>query len=354
MTVKDGLSPKYADQDVRFRTTYYFRVFDYCYDLKTQTKLQPTTDSLYRFVMTGKANAYANRIRFESGTLKASQIDRFGATIERDDDTGRMRFVPQSEVDARARRNQERKEVRDLITLRQTFASLKAQPGGEQQETKDILKAIDEEIVDIIKNGLSADRVSREAAALSDQGGSPDASKACPAGTEIQRGFQIMGPQGVKTYNQDDRLIMAMSTYSKPLISALEQLSGRFLETKEQQTNSSEFLLALVNEQLRATDIDLIIATKKPDDSGSAFIEKIRTRLALGDDEASLTQPSGFSEDVAKQYEALVKPKEEETPAETSETGEGAEAPATESSETEETAADNAPAATGNTEASPE
>jgi hypothetical protein len=32
MRVDTGLHPKGQDRDVRFRTTYYFRVFDYCAD----------------------------------------------------------------------------------------------------------------------------------------------------------------------------------------------------------------------------------------------------------------------------------------------------------------------------------
>lgn len=44
-----------------------------------------------------------------------------------------------------------------------------------------------------------------------------------------RRGFQILGPEGWKTFDPDDRLIMAMRTSSDPLISSLKQLSQRVL-----------------------------------------------------------------------------------------------------------------------------
>ena len=98
-------SPRHVDTDVRFRTTYFFRVFDFCPPLRRDyaegasgigsgastsrapadevfspgtSRLLILTDSLYRFRMTGKANALTTQIHFESGTLRASEIDPFG------------------------------------------------------------------------------------------------------------------------------------------------------------------------------------------------------------------------------------------------------------------------------------
>ena len=77
MHVTDGVTPMKADTNVRFRTTYYFRVFDYCWSGDanidadhTYQKIVPETDTLYRYRMTGKASALANQIRFESGMLR--------------------------------------------------------------------------------------------------------------------------------------------------------------------------------------------------------------------------------------------------------------------------------------------
>lgn len=119
--VRRGLDPENQDKDVRFRTTYYFRVFDACakpadthrnpnYGANAPFVLAPSegariiTDSLYRFRMTGKANALANKIRFESGTLRKEEIDPFGATVAFDKKTGQPRFQSRAETESLARR----------------------------------------------------------------------------------------------------------------------------------------------------------------------------------------------------------------------------------------------------------
>src|ERR1043166_7705150 len=84
MRVRSGEDPVYRDDDVRFRTTYYFRVFDACEGVneaenkspredtvfrgKEKGPYQLRADSLYRFRMTGKGYSFFQRIHFESGT----------------------------------------------------------------------------------------------------------------------------------------------------------------------------------------------------------------------------------------------------------------------------------------------
>lgn len=107
MQVREGDSPHYEDKDVAFRTTYYFRVFDYCAGTdssKAAYARVPRIDSLYRFRMTGKADTIGKRIKFESGTLKSYQIDPFGASVVYDKHTGKFRFVSRQEADQRAKR----------------------------------------------------------------------------------------------------------------------------------------------------------------------------------------------------------------------------------------------------------
>lgn len=48
----------------------------------------------------------------------------------------------------------------------------------------------------------------------------------------VRRGFQIMGPEAVKTFNQDDRLILAMSTSARPLISTIKDVASRLTSTR--------------------------------------------------------------------------------------------------------------------------
>lgn len=145
--VDTGAEPRYEDKTVRFRTTYYFRVFDLCEGLNadgTEVDLTPAEfvdpnnplfarndrakalrlekDSLYRFTMTGKALAITNKVHFESGTLKSWQIDPFGASVEYDEDSGRFFFQSQEATERAARRNKQRndqyQEIRRLLELK--------------------------------------------------------------------------------------------------------------------------------------------------------------------------------------------------------------------------------------------
>src|SRR5438874_191077 len=68
MRVRSGEDPTHKDEDVRFRTTYYFRVFDACEGINEMQETDPRSDtvlegkkggpyhlkadSLYRFRMT--------------------------------------------------------------------------------------------------------------------------------------------------------------------------------------------------------------------------------------------------------------------------------------------------------------
>ena len=53
--VRKGSDPINKDDDVTFRTNYYFRVFDYCASIRPEGPVLPQNDSLFRFEMTGKA-----------------------------------------------------------------------------------------------------------------------------------------------------------------------------------------------------------------------------------------------------------------------------------------------------------
>lgn len=85
--LRSGLDPQHQDTDVRFRTTYYFRTFDYCYNeaLRSNNKsiidVIPGTDTLYRYRMTGQAHSLTTNVKFEAGTLRADEIDPFGTDI---------------------------------------------------------------------------------------------------------------------------------------------------------------------------------------------------------------------------------------------------------------------------------
>ena len=75
----------------------------------------------------------------------------------------------------------------------------------------------------------------------------------CPDDAPVRRGFQILGPEGWRTFDQDERLILAMSSDSKPLISTLTELSNRVLNA---QARPEAILLPLAEERLKLSDAD--------------------------------------------------------------------------------------------------
>ena len=129
-TVRDGADPFEVDKDVAFRTTYYFRVFDYCVARKLRKPggirdvIVPLTDSLYRFRMTGKSHTLFSDVKFESGTLKAWEIDPFGAKVEFDGKSGRFRAISPSEVTEDARRGAILEDLEEMLSLRRQILGL--------------------------------------------------------------------------------------------------------------------------------------------------------------------------------------------------------------------------------------
>lgn len=233
--IVNTVHPKYEDEDVRFRTTYYLRVFDLCridedgkyakYDRGTAKLVHRTgghyriiKDSLYRFRMTGQSQAYHNNVRFESGTLTDYQIDPLGTTIVFDEKLKRFR------------------------------------PSG------------------CVKNGKS-----REAGDCdplpSKEATSPDKNTdLCPQGEATDTKFYLLGPEGIKELKLSERLVMAMSTDAKPLISALQRVAG----IKAQAEAESAALYSVKRNQARVAVIlkklndAKKITDKAPDDPKSS------------------------------------------------------------------------------------
>jgi len=69
----------------------------------------------------------------------------------------------------------------------------------------------------------------------------------CESG-QLRRGYQVFGPEGWRTFDQDERLVLAMSSSGQPLIETLRELSDRVLK---QQDPGTAPIRALLEEQLR-------------------------------------------------------------------------------------------------------
>jgi hypothetical protein len=358
MQVDSGLNPKNQDKEVRFRTTYYFRVFDYCADKSNGGIETPfAIDSLYRFRMTGKANSLTTRVNFESGTLTAGQIDPFGATVKFDKKNGQFYFKTQEQVQQEAARERQFEELDRLVEEYRKMADMlsrkpvKGLNPDEAQLLENIFTVLEEMItqmegtpdgasaslklnqlkadVNEIKNKLASEpeaslsvedqrlltsfrtTIDNQIALIRGVSGGPppieesirqlekyqglkeelEKKSSEPLSDEEQkklkflqqlvegikkqiisnikpttpplttsaengycqnprRGFQILGPEGWRTFNQDERLIMAMNATGEPLIATMQELAGRVLDN---QPIEAELLLPLMEEDLRIT-----------------------------------------------------------------------------------------------------
>ncbi len=236
MQVRAGIDPRNQDDQVRFRSTYYFRVFDVCRNPdngRVEVNGPPKSDSLYRFRMTGKASSLLSQVHFESGTLHKSEIDPFGSNVVFDENLSRYRVVSAEETEAAARRNERYKEIERRLNL---FKDLNnAKKNGFTKSDQKLDEGI-KMLLDSIKNQI----VNLDPPTT----GLRSNAAGCPPGSELTRGFQIVGPEGISTFTQDQRLVMAMTSRGKPLISALKGLSGRM------HGSGSEFLLSLTQEHI--------------------------------------------------------------------------------------------------------
>ena len=365
MQIYEGVAPKNVDRDVVFRNTYYFRVFDYCEN--KHTFKVPKNEALYRYRMTGKANALANRIRFESGTLKAHEIDPFGATVRYDEKMG-SKWVSSEEAQAQSQYQMLSRIQKELFDEFQALAKLgkKNEPALDEQ----LLKTYQTLINDLLKKRKEAALISSQSIAKTAATSEPDnlwdsselaslfasiskleekknaydgdnnefakaeseveaaedaveksqkkyddkkqqmakegenspeitegdkqelnealekliedkdslnkkrqalrskkeelqklladvgnkigygIGKACNP-TSMKRGYQILGPEGWRTFDQDERLVLAMHSKATPVISMMKELSGRILKTNNSEANQ----LILLQEQLNTSNV---------------------------------------------------------------------------------------------------
>jgi len=255
MRVDSGASPKYEDESVRFRTTYYFRVVSLCEgEVDTRSNRMIETDSLYRFRMTGKAGELANKIHFESGILHKNIIDPFGTIIRYDEETGRAYVASHDDVQRESKRKMLLGEINEYLKLldndKLTNEKVKTTYQDLIQANLDSIKGLNPVQVNSDSNGNPKSKPgnpkdSTEKNADKDKGNSKADSK--------RQAFQILGPQGMSTFDQDQRLILSMSTNAKPLVSMLKEMANRMIP---RPTNTNENLLLITQERLKLSNTE--------------------------------------------------------------------------------------------------
>lgn len=267
--IDTGIDPRYQDDEVRFRTTYYLRVFDLCdvghwknendglnvYEsrlstnkteggltTKTHGSLYIAKDSLHRFRMTGKASALFNDLHFESGIMDANALDPFGKTIDFSEEQNTF-IVPSH-------------STKNLVS---------PPPSGNTNPDK--------------------------------SEGNPG-SNLCPSGNPKKQKFFLLGPEGSKELRPNDRLVMAMYTNAKPLINTLNNLAGQ----KSNQEAKVILPFELELHRTRAQEA-LSIVNKAIEQETTPDPTKISANILniLGEDLNSSTQTktAGNSESIA-------------------------------------------------------
>ena len=76
-----------------------------------------------------------------------------------------------------------------------------------------------------------------------------------------RRGFQILGPEGWRTFDQDERLMLVMSADAQPLIGTLKELSQRLIRSREATV---AFQRPLAEERLRVAHTNNEIDARQP------------------------------------------------------------------------------------------
>lgn len=275
MRADSGIEPTHIDEQVRFRTTYYFRVLRGCplqatdrssldaeaipFVRLAEGNIRPLSDSLYRFRMTGKAAALFNTIHFESGVLRKEQIDPFGSTVRFDSRTNSFIPVPAEEVRSQAKIEAARSDIESIADLAKHLRQEHTSPQASRDSFDAKIREIIENRLEIIKgtalsNGASSSinvsspsdpsmpqSTTNASNSSSDHGSLPE----CNGQPTVVKYF-LLGPEGTKELDPSDRLLMALSVDSKPLIGMLQQLSAHTFQAPTVQA-----LEGLLNERAR-------------------------------------------------------------------------------------------------------
>ena len=176
MRVDTGLEPHNIDDNVRFRTTYYFRVLTGCridakdpnehandaalFAKRTHGHFVPLNDSIFRFRMTGQAAALFNRVHFESGVLRKEQIDPFGSTVRYNEQTNAFTPVSADEARADATRHAMMQEIQQFRTLYRDLVADSTLEADHRAQLFTKLIAMIEDRLDQIKASRPPSRIS--------------------------------------------------------------------------------------------------------------------------------------------------------------------------------------------------
>ncbi|WP_145959500.1 hypothetical protein [Vibrio penaeicida] len=250
------------------------------------------SDTLYRFTLTGKAHPW-NQVKFEAGTLLASQIDPFSTNVIYDKTS---KEIKTASVGNTANINTTNEQQTKLSTINKEIETIAEKRDKEQQKTKsnqtlidsytsqlrllenarnEIFKFLYGHVIEVpyeltnddlnnikdlnefksldqdIKNSLQNNMLLNSFTPFNDQfipkltQETRDAHRQklerlmytrtdCPPGFSRNHGFLILGPEGWKHFDPEERLLLAMYTSEAPLISTMTKLSQKMTQAHNQ------------------------------------------------------------------------------------------------------------------------
>jgi len=86
-----------------------------------------------------------------------------------------------------------------------------------------------------------------------------------------RRGFQILGPEGWRTFDQDERLLLAMSADAQPLIGTMKELSQRLIQSR---APALAFQRVLPVERLRVANTKQALDSPAPDATPVTLLDR--------------------------------------------------------------------------------
>lgn len=279
--VTQGNNPENEDVGVLFRNIYYYRVFEYCPGKKNPEILK---DNLFRFRMTGKAYSLLfTKTRFEAGILHKGEIDPFGTPITFNSDSNKFEFT--SKQDVELKKSKARLEILDkeFITLlglvkkyndkideinkldnkknavgevpgtKNNNGTTPGQGGSEQSNNKNKRKKEEStkknSKIETVKSHLE-DYIRARAKDLkmAAEGQMTQAftksgpSALCKSGNPAVQESWILGPEGWRKFDPDERLVLAMSISGKPILGPIKELAGRVLNEQTTENNQIQLI----------------------------------------------------------------------------------------------------------------
>ncbi|WP_139063205.1 hypothetical protein [Vibrio nigripulchritudo] len=294
------------------------------------------SDTLYRFTLTGKASAWSN-VKFEAGTLLASQIDPFSSTVTFNKNTNKFDLVSSGNKASISTSSEQQSKLSDITLAIEKIEEKLAAEEKKAEKDRDIelitsyrnqrnqLESAKEEIFKFLyghtkvippislskadiknikeKTSAQQDNLLPKSGVISansvfaefitektKQQHAKEVAQTtysrsdCPPGFSRNHGFLILGPEGWKHFDPEERLLLAMYTSEKPLISTMSELSQKMTQAHN-QTRLDEKPYQEEIQRILRSQISFLRAEQEWETKVDELIQSLEDQPKAGDGE---------------------------------------------------------------------